>query len=66
MSENKLPELVLMDDGTLDTVFKCHDCGATLTFYSVERDEHGMVTVDGMTYAQERHAEEDGCEKVSI
>lgn len=58
-----LPELVLLDDGTLDTVFKCHDCGATLRFQSecIDRDPEGMVTLEGYAYAQDVHAMEGTC-----
>lgn len=56
--------LTLLDDGTLDTVFECSKCGEDIRFSgeSIERDEDGYMTDDGLAYAEESHAEDCGWE----
>ena len=63
MRTREMPTLRLIDDGTLDTVFECQECGCTCRFYSVERTPEGEITSDGYTYARECHVEE--CEEFS-
>lgn len=37
-----MPEIILLDDGTLDTVFRCSDCGKVFRFsYQSECDDFG-------------------------
>ena len=52
----------LIDDGTLDTVFRCEDCGQEVRYSSevFERDETGAL-IDGpgaARLAEEDHADE--------
>lgn len=61
-----LPDVYLGDDGTLDTVFYCSDCGAELRYSSelFERCEETGALVNGteaIRTAAEDHAEQ-GCE----
>ena len=37
----------LIDDGTLDTVIMCDDCGGEERFTTIERDENGTITRKG-------------------
>lgn len=58
--------LDLIDDGTLDTVFRCPDCGAVERFDSLSefRDESGALSDEGVEYATELHA--DDCEPLRL
>lgn len=55
-----IPDLTLADDGTLDTVFACADCGREIRFGDLAeyRDESGALGRDGLEYARETHADE--------
>lgn len=54
-----IPDLTLSDDGTMDTVFHCSDCGEDVRHDSMSeyRDDSGL-TNEGLAYARELHADE--------
>lgn len=63
-----LPDVMLADDGTLDTVFHCCDCGQELRYSSeaFDRDEETGALVsepDALRQAAEDHSDE--CEPES-
>lgn len=47
--------LVLVDDGTLDTVFECTVCKRWERFSEVERDDDGVPTEDAFEEADNAH-----------
>ena len=51
--------LALTDDGTLDTVLLCSECGEFLRYSEIERDENGP-TEAALAEAEEQHADECG------
>ena len=58
-----MPELTLLDDGTLDTVFLCSECGEELRYSDVERDSDGSISDDTLRQYAEEHADE--CENAN-
>ena len=50
-------KLFLIDDGTLDTLFECPDCGMEERYSSdgIERDEYGNVLPEEMARVSEEH-----------
>lgn len=55
-----IPDLSLSDDGTLDTVFHCSDCGEDVRYSgdAFERGEDGSLADGELERAREEHAEE--------
>lgn len=49
----------LCDDGTMDTVFQCKNCGEEIRYSEADRDEDGDVTEDFF----EQVANEHECEQ---
>lgn len=56
----RIPEVWVADDGTLDTVFECQECGEELRYSSegIERDECGIVLDSERKRVEEEHADE--------
>lgn len=54
------PTLTLCDDGTMDTVFSCDECGEEIRYSDLSeyRDESGALSDEGVAYAEEEHADE--------
>lgn len=55
-----IPDLDLADDGTLDTVFHCSDCGEDVRYSgdAFDRDEDGSLAKGELERAREEHADE--------
>lgn len=55
-----IPDLDLADDGTMDTVFHCSDCGEDVRYSgdAFERDEDGSLSEGELARAREEHADE--------
>ena len=53
MSAETLDTFTLIDDGTLDTVIMCDDCGEQLRFAEVDRDSDGGITRDGWLWLED-------------
>lgn len=45
----------LLDDGTMDTVFRCRECGQVVRFSEVDRDASGTVSPEAFADALEAH-----------
>lgn len=54
------PTLTLGDDGTMDTVFSCDDCGEEIRYSDMSeyRDESGTLSDEGLAFAEEEHADD--------
>lgn len=58
-------ELMLIDDGTLDTVFLCSDCGQEIRYLEPPRrwrEEDGTLKLSAFFEAEDTHSDE--CEAV--
>ena len=55
-----IPDFDLADDGTMDTVFHCSDCGEDVRYSgdAFDRDEDGSLAAGELDRAREEHAEE--------
>jgi hypothetical protein len=55
-----IPDFDLADDGTMDTVFHCSDCGEDVRYSgdAFERDEDGTLPAGELERAREEHADE--------
>lgn len=55
-----MADVSLIDDGTMDTVFECSDCGRELrySFEGIERTEDGDLAEGELERVSEEHAEE--------
>jgi hypothetical protein len=65
---NKLPELHVVDDGTMDTCLVCQECGSELRYSSdgIDRDESGSVLDCELERLSEEHSDEcEGSESAS-
>lgn len=51
-------KLFLADDGTLDTVFECAECGKEIRYSEFERDDTGEPEAEALAEAEREHAEE--------
>lgn len=50
--------MYLLDDGTLDTVLLCPDCGEELRYSEADRDESGIVAESWIEEQTEEHEAE--------
>lgn len=52
------PEMHLVDDGTMDTVLLCSDCGEEFRYSEADRDESGAVLESWLAEKEEEHSAE--------
>ena len=55
--------LRLIDEGTLDTVFRCDRCRVSFRFSDFPRDENGNLDPDEVDAVELSH-DEDECQKI--
>lgn len=48
-------EMELLDDGTMDTLFRCRRCGAVERWSEVERGQDGAPSDEAFEQAREGH-----------
>lgn len=60
------PSLVLVDDGTLDTVLHCKVCDQSIRYSEFERDAKGNVCKYAIRSASEKHSEECMSEETTV
>ena len=54
--------LQLVDEGTLDTVLRCSDCGEHIRYQEADRDGDGYVQAAWLHWATDEHSDECGLE----